>query len=268
VAPQTGPKGAPALATVNVVRMVGRPTKLAVDEFCGHPTLIAVSVVNPVEREGSKLFDGSRSPMLPTAPPLPPSDPPMGAPADGTPYRELSEVRFLYSTDLVLPGQFKLWGPDGRFLGCFRRDGVGLRAVQMNFALDDAWSRTIFLVRRQKPPHIIGYGTPWAVLDGAGVRVGELTWSGRQAATLTLPDRASYTAQLKLRSWKSFDVVTGGRCVATASLPQPFFPTPGNPGGLRLQFAAPGATPEDRSFAVLLTAFACVFRSPPGWPRV
>jgi len=183
------------------------------------------------------------------------------------PFSGVMEVRLLYSMDLPLPGQFKAWDARGQPLGCFRRDGPGLRAFQMNFALEDSEGRALLLVRRPAPRHWIRYGGAWAVETPGGERIGELDWSARQRATLTLDRGATYSARVPGWSWKGYSIRSGSLPVASISLPNPFVPRPGNPGGVRLEIA-PGLTGSaDHKFLVLLAGFIGVFRPPPGWPQ-
>jgi len=182
------------------------------------------------------------------------------------PFASVGEVRFLFSFDLALPGQFKLWDDQGRSLGQVRRDGSGWRAFLMSFALEDAEGRPLLLIRHQTPTHLVGYGTPFALLNPAGVKIGELTWSARQSATLALAQGPRYQAAVSGWAWKGFDVLSGPLKVAVASRPNALLPTPGRPGGLRLEFVPGMSRPPDHVFLVALAAFICVFRPPTGFP--
>jgi hypothetical protein len=189
--------------------------------------------------------------------------------ASDTPDRfsTVSQVRFLIPSGLVLPGQFKLWDVENQLLGQVRRDGQGLRAFLMNFAIEDDTGRPLLLIRQPAPRPGIHIGGAFTLLNGQGVQIGELFWNWKMEAKLVLGGERSFVAKVSGWTWKGFDIVSGGLRVGRGSYPNPFMPRPGQPGGVLLEFTPGASQSSDHLYLVALVAFICIFHAPPGWPR-
>lgn len=166
-----------------------------------------------------------------------------------------SLVRFWETAEQPLLGSFRIEDAEGRFLGSLRRDGMGWRVVQMNFALDNPEGRAVYRIRSTPPPSGIGFGTPFALQDPFGTTVGQLRWNLPQQASLQRSSGPSYRARVP--GWGGrFPIEAPGRILAEAVYLRPrFLFPPVRPPGFQLSFTPACGGPAERSLLVAFAAF-------------
>lgn len=204
---------------------------------------------------------------------IPPPPPETGRPltpvgsAPGDPFRDLAEVVFRQTFEGGLLGGLEILTSDGRAAGRFVRDGVGLRVVMMNWALQDSAGRPLLLVRMDPPPRGIGILNRWTLQAPDGGPLGTITRRTRLTSTYTLafPAQTDVVAAVRPLGWRPFAVARGTSNIATVSFSDAYFPTPWHPGGIEIQFA-PGSDADLRKFIVALIGFVAQFNRPRQWP--
>jgi hypothetical protein len=162
-------------------------------------------------------------------------------------------VVFRQSLDQPFLGSFQLLDDRERLRAILRRDGAGFRVLMMDYVLEDADRRPIYLIRHPPPRPGIHLGGAFSLLRPDGSKDGELTLkAGLRSSTCSLErtgtealvvTRPAIKAKLEMRQ--------GLRLVATGRIDRFAFP-----GGIHLVFPAPPAPEVPRGPLVALMAFA------------
>lgn len=205
-------------------------------------------------------------PPLSVAPPLSPlgsaGDPLPSRPVPGPPPPWETAASLRFTVDLGSPflTGFVACDPVGAPVLRGRRDGTGLAALRMNFALEDPSGGVCFLIR--EPEGRIALNAPFRLVAPDGTAIGELR-TRLGSAVLAVPDRPPFEAELSALAWKGYPVVRGGRSLATVSYRgHPFTVA----GAEQLLDWEPMASAEDRWGAVALVSFLTLIHAP--WRRM
>jgi hypothetical protein len=141
-----------------------------------------------------------------------------------------------------------------------RRDGVGFRAVLMNFVLENPLGQPYSRIRSPTPR--IQVNPPFQLLEPNGSHVGDLRF-GMNRASLEIPGQLPLTAALSARPWHGYKVKQGSATLATIT----FTGHPVNFRGadLHLHFEPRGSTAPFRRWVVALVSWSTLFAPP--WRR-
>ncbi|MCI4351114.1 MAG: hypothetical protein L3K15_06350 [Thermoplasmata archaeon] len=163
----------------------------------------------------------------------------------------------------ALLGTLQLMDSGGAVLGRFLRDGVGLRALMMNFALQDASGRTLYRVTQPPPRPGIHIGGACPVLNSDGAQIGDLDRHAGLSGSdmvLHLGGREILTTRIPGLTFRPFDVLQG--TVPVAHLKPNALSWS---GGIHVTFTAAGVG-IDRTLVVLFASYCSTFHITRGFP--
>ena len=183
--------------------------------------------------------------------PLASSASPPPDPLDATP-----ELRLRADLAGLLLAGFLGFDAEGALVLRGRRDGEGLRAILMNYVIEDALGRPYFRIRQ--PSSGIHLNLPFQLLAPDDRPIGELRLSMNRAS-LQIPGQLPLTAALPFAAWHGYSVEQGSVTLASITFV-------GHPlwGGaeLHLRFEPLGASPPLRHWVVALVAGATLIDPP------
>lgn len=160
------------------------------------------------------------------------------------------------SLDQPFLGSFRILDDRQQLRALLRRDGSGFHALLMNFSLEDAWQRPIYLIRSPAARPGIHYGGAFSLQQPDGTPVGSLDLqSGLRASTVSLdrPGEEPLRAVVSAFGY-DYEIQQGARTVGTVRMDPLTFP-----GGIHLSFPPPPSDRPARSLLVALVAFASLF---------
>jgi hypothetical protein len=193
-----------------------------------------------------------RMASYPGSAPLPSSSPPPRDPLDTTPGLVLKA-----DLDPRLGPGFVGYDDAGRVLLRGHRDGEGLRAILMNFVLENAAGQPYFHIR--EPTSGFHFDVPFRLLAPDGSAVGDLHF-GMNRASLQVPGRMPLTAALPVLPWHGYAVEQGSVTLATITFVGHSLSIPG--ADLHLHFEPLGSAAPIRRWVVALVAWATLFAPP------
>lgn len=174
-------------------------------------------------------------------------------------------VVFRQSLDQPFLGSFQILDGHGRVLGLLKRYGAGVNVFMMNFVLQDAARRPIFLFQQPSPRPGIHFGGVWTLAQPDGTTIGQLSYRpgfGRSTVTLSYGTSEPLTGVKPAWAWSGYPVRQGARTVATVRVQWPALP-----GGIFLDFLPTATIATPRAFIVALVAWGSIWTQSPQFPR-
>jgi hypothetical protein len=178
-------------------------------------------------------------------------------PVPPDPLEVTSTLTFYPDTDLPELSGFVILDDAGGIVYRCRREGVGLRALIMDFVLSDPLDRVVYRIHHPEPKWGVSLAPVFPVLAAEGSPLASLRWSANQFS-LQLPGAEEFTATLPY-------LIGGGFSVTRGTQPWATFQYSRGPDGTHLgvlTFTGPRSEPEKRRWVAVLVAFIMIFRPP------